>query len=267
MRNAFSVFWKSLAAIVALLGGGCSSALENALETPTPNSVFEYVKDFEERTGRNIVTASDYIFAGIIYVDHYCENFFNELEIQKRELAYYNSVSNKVFTSTITLLPALTSHAKKPQAVLAALAGLSTLAFEQYDKQFNFAPYSVQLRRLILQAQDTLKLKIIPEEFAKIRIVDVFPAARKGTAFALTSTPADGTALGGFFLAHQVVQQYSKTCTIPQMQLFLETALNSANAVASAGLDTKKTVAFEVPAAPPAPRGVRTFTSPPFVAR
>jgi hypothetical protein len=254
--------------IFAALGGaslvGCAGSLENYIASPSPSSIFDYAKIFEEKAGVKIRTFADYVFAGIIYVDDQCESFFNELEIQKREIAFYNSVSNKALTGTVALLPSLTKKATKAQAVLGALAGLASAAFEQYDKQYNFAPYSVQLRRLTLQSQDTLKRTMIPPEWFKTHIVDVLPNKKFGVL--VVQEGENPSALSLLFLAHHAVQQYAKTCTIPQMQLFIETALNVTNAEQSDAPDSGKNrqkSSFNKDNT----RGGVMFSSPPFVAR
>jgi hypothetical protein len=119
-----------------------------------------YTAAFKQLLGKEISTGEDYVLSGYSYVDYHCERFFVELEVEKRKLLFGKSTVAQAFTTAATIVPLVhdkTTDVKKPLAILAALAGLTNVMFEQYEKQFIFAPYSTQLRLKVQDAQHIYK--------------------------------------------------------------------------------------------------------------
>ncbi len=194
-------------ACVGLAQGGC--AFSARVDSPDPGDIIGYVSDFEKHFGRKIDTGEDYVLAGLSYVDHYCELFFTELEVEKRKLAFSKSSIQQGFATAITIAPLTTATNKsKPVAILGALSGLANHVFEQYEKQFVFASYSAQLRLKVLQAQYNFK-EVHKQEISSL------------------NTSLRDASLATVYKSHQVVQEYAKLCTIPQLDLYIITALDA----------------------------------------
>jgi hypothetical protein len=232
--------------------GGCSAVLDISVRSPDPDKVIKYVEAFEKFSNRRIERAEDYVYAGFAYIDHYCEAFFVELEIEKRRVAFAKSTTLQAFTTAPAII-SLASDATKPGLILAQVSGLTNLIFEQYEKQFIFAQYSVQLRLKVLEAQHEFKNTRIPPE--------ILAAPLGGAKF-------DRGSLASLYQAHQIVQQYARLCTIPQLELFIVTALD-----ATAGTSQSSQRAFVTTVTPlrqrssPGSSGSGAFSTPPFVSR
>ena len=227
LSSAFSAvgrFWSfsntSATAISALLCtsivAGCA-AIGARVDTPEPEQIIVYVSAFEKHFSKKIDTGQDYVIAGYTYVDHYCELFFTELEIEKRKLLFTKNTTQQLLATTVPALINATKDAatnvSKPLAVLSAVAGLTNFTFEQYQSQFIFAPYGTQLRLKVHEAQHTFKTSLQADTTG-------WQQLSGGLKSSVTIA----------FLAHQVVQQYAQLCTIPQLDLYIVTALDSTRA-------------------------------------
>lgn len=199
-------------AMSALLASGCTG-LSARLDSPLPEQIIKYTAAFEVHAKAKISTGEDYVLAGYSYVDEHCEQFFVELEVEKRKLLFAKNSLQQTFATapSIVTITSGAAAAAKPVAILASLAGLSTLLFDQYGQQFTFSPYGAQLRAKVQDAH--YKYKELLHE-----------------TVSTWNTPLATSRISEMLKAHQIVQGYARICTIPQMEQFIVTALDRTRA-------------------------------------
>ena len=97
---------------------------------------------------------------GAAYVDENCSTFFDSVEQSHRKL----NVSRSVLMTTSTQFATLMQVAKRSALSIARVAAameITKVLLEQYDKEFTFAPHSVELRALVFDALNKQKNDIL----------------------------------------------------------------------------------------------------------
>ena len=105
------------------------------------------------------VTPRETLVVGIAYVDQKCSDFFDAVEEMNRKLA----VGESVFLTAANQTQTLMTLAKKSAfsiAKVAAAVEVTKVLLEQYQKEFTFAPHSVELRAIINQAMDAQRSEL-----------------------------------------------------------------------------------------------------------
>ena len=104
-------------------------------------------------------TPQDTLVIGVAYVDEQCARFFDAVEEMNRQ----SKVLQSVALSAGTQITALMSVAKRSALAIAEVASaveVTKVLFEQYRAEFGFAPHSVELRAITLQAMKAQKKEL-----------------------------------------------------------------------------------------------------------
>ena len=136
-----------------LMAGGCSNALLNPPAVPTGTILATYHADNFSAAYRSNVKPGELLISGITYVDEQCVAFFDSVEQMNRQLKVGQSVFFTAGNQAQTLLR-LANQSALAIAKVAAAVEITKVLLEQYSAEFAFAPHSVELRAIILQAMD-----------------------------------------------------------------------------------------------------------------
>ncbi len=136
-----------------LVAGGCSDALLSPPLIPNGATLANYyTTDFSAAYAAN-ANPHDILISGITFVDEQCVGFFDSVEQMNRKL----KVGQSTFFSAgnqIQTLMTLASQSALAIAKVAAAVEVTKVLLEQYGAEFAFAPHSIELRAIILQAME-----------------------------------------------------------------------------------------------------------------
>jgi hypothetical protein len=212
MRKYLSAAYGALFA--GVLTAGCSVPLSLQVRDPKPADIIDYVVLFQPYSRGTIQTGADYVWAGYSYVDHHCSKFFEALEEGRMQLAFAKHTTAAGFSAANTFM----TLAKKSQQSIGVVGAAGTLISAVMDSATNdffygqfsgLAQFSGALWLQTTVAQDDFKNK-------NQTVKDNYDAVKSA---ALTSVAVQAR-------AHNIVQSYANLCTIQQMQVFIQTALN-----------------------------------------
>lgn len=219
MRKALS---RVVALAVTAFFAGCSLPTQLQVRDPEPAQIVDYVALFQPFAATKIYTGGDYVWAGYAYVDHHCKQFFAALEEGRMELSFAQHTSAAGFSAANTIL----TLAKKSQYSIGVVGAAGTLAAAVFDSARNdffygqfsaLAQYSGSLWLQTTVAQDDFKNK---------------NAGVQTIYRDIENRPLDRAMVVA--KAHNLVQAYANLCTIQQMQVFIQTALNTKPAAPAA---------------------------------
>jgi hypothetical protein len=145
-------FLSPLAAIAALLLGGCSSSF--ALLPPgIPDGpqLESYAKTNFAPPYRIGATARDTLIIGVAYVDQRCSDFFDAVEQMSRRTELV-STGLASATSQAAIIMRVAERSALEVARVAGALEITRAILSEYKEQFTFAPHSSQLRSLVIQA-------------------------------------------------------------------------------------------------------------------
>jgi hypothetical protein len=202
--------------------GACSTPFLAPLAEPEPQAIVDYVALFGPFAKRPIETGGDYVWAGYTYVDHHCTRFFRVLEDGRAHLAFAKNTASSAFGAANTVLTLL----KESQTSIGIVGAAGTLigaTINSYSNDFYYNQFSsvsqyggsLWLQTTIAQSDYKFRNDVIRGLYSEI----------SGAPIAVVEIRAK---------AHNIVQNYARLCTIQQMQVFINTALNSKPATPAA---------------------------------
>ncbi|TKD47536.1 MAG: hypothetical protein E5W98_06380 [Mesorhizobium sp.] len=179
-------------AMAALTTSGCNSANVRSGVNFSSNEMRTYANACA--VPPHGLSPIGYVSAGVDLVDSKCDEFFDSLIRLENDASFARSGIATANTQTAVILGALKSSATTI-AIIAAASQLATSLIEGYTKVYAFAPYAVEVRRLVVETMQKYRSS---EEFA-------------GAVSALVTLPTNSDA---FCTAQNIVRNYAKVCTI-----------------------------------------------------
>jgi len=187
-----STFTLVAAAVAVLTNSGCNTANVRTGVSFSSNEMRSYANACA--IPPRGLSPIGYVSAGVDLVDSKCDEFFDSLVRLENDASFAQSGIATANTQTAAILGALKSSAATI-AIIAAASQLATSLIDGYTKAYAFAPYAVEVRRLVV---DTMQKYRSSEEFA-------------GAVGALAALPTNSDA---FCAAQNIVRNYAKACTI-----------------------------------------------------
>ncbi|RWH65943.1 hypothetical protein [Mesorhizobium sp.] len=204
LKSAFA-----LLAALAILVSGCNSANVRSGVSFSPNEMRGYANACAVPPQR--LSPIGYVSAGIDLVDSKCDEFFDSLVRLQNDASFAQSGIATANTQTAAILGALKSSAATI-AIIASASQLATSLIDGYTKAYAFAPYAVEVRRLVVETMQKYRSS---EEFA-------------GAVSALATLPTSSDA---FCAAQNIVRNYAKACTITGIEDLMRQAISSGEIV------------------------------------
>ncbi|MFN0219009.1 MAG: hypothetical protein ACKVP4_09375 [Hyphomicrobium sp.] len=194
---------------------GCANLLAQSVELPTPTNINDYIGMFEPFATGPILTGSDYVWAGYAYSDHHCNNYFSALEKSKMQASFIKDTTASAFAAANTFM-SLASTSQKALGIVAAAGSFVGNVMTSYNNEFFFAQHSGALWNQVVIAQNQYKFH---------DVVDLYDSIKANPISNVTTAA----------VAHNIVQNYARLCTLQQLDLFVSTALTTRSATASDG--------------------------------
>ncbi len=197
---------------------GCSSIfsdsiLDQSVQLPTPSNVHEYMALFQPFSTGPIQSGSDYVWAGYAYSDHHCNAYFSALEKAKIQAAFFKDATSSAFSAADTIM-ALAVASQQAIGIVAAAGSFIGNVMTSYNNQFFFAQHSGALWNQVVIAQNKYKFE---------DVAALYNTIKEGPIASPTVAA----------VAHNIVQNYARLCTLQQLDLFVSTALTTRTASAS----------------------------------
>jgi hypothetical protein len=241
-RRLLQVFTLGIVAcfLTACVGSGLRQSV-----TATPDGV----RDYAQLCAKPIpeLTPAGYIYAGFDLVDEQCGIFFDNLTNLARDTRYTSTSIATANAQAAAILGVVEASAKSI-AIVAAGTELARRLVDNYAEVYAFAPYAVEIRRLV----DTA--------FSAYR-----DDAQVNSAIARLETGSNtGDSL---CLAHNIVRNYAKICSIANLDALARQAIGTAN-VREAGASARPSIStpLRAPTSREAVTFRRTLSLPNFVA-
>ncbi len=132
---------------------GCSDALLSPPGIPTGAAIATYHQEDFSAAAASGMDSRTTLISGIAYVDQQCIAFFDSVEQLNRKLKVGQSTFLTAGNQAQVLMQ-LANQSSLAIAKVAAAVEVTKVFLEQYQTEFAFAPHSVELRAIILQAMD-----------------------------------------------------------------------------------------------------------------
>jgi hypothetical protein len=151
------------------------------------------------------LSPAGYTFAGFDFVDEQCGIFFDGI-VELSKTARFASTSIATANTQATLILTAVEAAEKSIAIVAAGSELARKLIDGYAAEYAFAPYAPEVRQLVMDAMTAYRLDT-------------------DTDRAIAALQANATTGDAYCLAHNVVRNYAKICSIANVEALARQAV------------------------------------------
>jgi hypothetical protein len=140
-------------AVFQLILAGCASVIPSPVALPDGNTIGDYFKTFEGNFPAS-ASPADILFVGVAYVDNHCETFFDAVEQMQQRTSFTQRAVAVGSAQSVVLLTKVAETSTRAITAIAVGTTIADALFEEFRKQYLFAPHSSAVRRMVQVASE-----------------------------------------------------------------------------------------------------------------